>query len=173
MREGASRSAQRSRQLGAAQHVEVARVAAEQLVAAIPREGHGDGTPRQFADEIHGDRRRIGERLVEGGDQPVEHRVDVGTNDELGVLGAKRGRDGGRHRGLVERVLVEPDGEGLDAPAASRHEGDDGGGIEAAREEGAERHLRLEVGIHGVDEEATQFTDSVRFGDSPDLRSHR
>ena len=90
-------------------------IAAKQLIAAVAGEGNGDMPPGRFRDEKGGKLRRVGERFVE----PVGNTRDkvergAGFERDPGVIGTEMLRDRLRVRGLVERRVVEADGEGFD-----------------------------------------------------------
>ena len=81
---------------------QVAVVAAEQLVAAVARQHDRDVAPRHLRDVPRRNRRRVGERLVEVRDQPVEDADAVRLDDELVVVGAEVLGDAARVLELVE-----------------------------------------------------------------------
>ncbi len=125
---------------------EIARVAAEQLVAAVAGQGDGHMLPRQLRHQVRRDLRGIGEGLVVDlrkarDDRPRLLRGHV----ELGVLGTEVAGDLLRMLGLVVALLVEADGEGLHRPRRELlHQRHHGRRIDPAREEGAKR----DVGDH-------------------------
>ena len=100
---GASAAARQPVERRDARVRQVALVAAEQLVAAVARQHHGDVPARHLRDVPGRDRRRVGERLVEVRDEAV---------DELDARPAgRRTRDGrcrsGRATGARMVQLVE------------------------------------------------------------------
>ncbi len=68
---------------------QVAVVSAEQLVAAVARQHHGDVPAGNLRDIPGRNRRRVRERLVEMLDQPIENRQAVRSHDELMVFSAE------------------------------------------------------------------------------------
>src|SRR5688572_31166060 len=84
--------------------------------------------------------------------------ADLGRDDELVVVGREVARGETRVRKLVEAVLAEADGEGLDgARRVARHQADDRARINPAREERAERHVRDETHAHRLVQERAQL----------------
>ena len=81
------------------------RIAAEQLVAAVARQRHGDVLARQLRHVVGRDRGGVGERLVEVRDQlrDDEPRLER-REDQLRVIGAAGGRPRLGVRGLVVRL---------------------------------------------------------------------
>ena len=66
----------------------------------------------------------------------------IGAEIELVVLGAEMASHRLGVLRLVEARLVKPDGEGEHRPVALLlHQGDDGGRVDAARQERTERHV--------------------------------
>ena len=84
---------------------------------------------------------------------------DVGLHDLLVLPHAEMARHGARVLELVERVLVEADRRRHDAVGAARigHRGDDGGRVDAAREERAERHVADETQPHRFGDERLEL----------------
>ena len=123
--------------------VSVARIAEEQLVAAVAGQRDRHALARDLRHEIRRHRRRIGERLVEHVREPIddgEHLPVVARL--LVVLGAEMAGD---RRGVVRFVelrVLEADRE---RPHRRRtlllHQRDDERRVDAARQEGAERHV--------------------------------
>ena len=95
--------------LGALHDLCVARIPREELVAAIPGQRDSDALSRELRHEERGERRRISEWLVEGARDIFQETIGVRTDDQLGVVGAKRARDARRVRRFVERRVVETD----------------------------------------------------------------
>ena len=142
----------------------IAIVAAEQLVAAVARQHHGDVAARHLRDVPRRDRRRIGEWLVEVRHQIVENRDGVRLDDELVVVGAEMLRDQARVLQLVERRLVEADREGLHARAGGlRHQADHHARVDAAGEKRAERHVADQMRGDGAGQHVAQLLDGVGF----------
>ena len=122
----------------------IAVVAGEQFVAAIARQRHRDVLARQRGDEIGRDLRGIGERLViDSGSRGITVSASSGVTIELGVVGAEMRGDGRAHaaprrspsRG--SRSRRSRTGRAMRACISA----DDGRGIDAARQERAERHV--------------------------------
>ena len=84
--------------------VEIARVAAEQLVAADAGQNHGDVLARELRDQIRRDERRVRDRLVHVPDQLRQERGDVGLHEDLVMIGAERLRHLARVRQLVVQL---------------------------------------------------------------------
>ncbi len=144
--------------------VEIALVAAEQLVAADPREDHRDVLARELRHEVGRDERRVGDRLVHVPDQIRQQRRHVRLHDDLVMIGAELLGHLPRVRQLVVELragrALEPDRIGLDRlRAVTTHERHDRARIDAARKERADRHVAdhlvahraLELGAHGLD----------------------
>ena len=81
--------------------------------------------------------------------EPLEQLGRVGLDDELGVLGAEvAGHDPGVAT-LVEHRVLEADRERADrAAAGAGHRAHHDGRVDAAGEEGAERHVGHEPARH-------------------------
>ena len=69
---------------------------------------------RQLGDQVGGQRRVVGEGLVEDLDDPRQQLVGVGPDDELVVVGAEALGDQPRAVQLGEAALLEADREGVD-----------------------------------------------------------
>ena len=120
----------------------VARVSAERLVAAVAVERDRHVLARQLREVEAGDRGGVGERLAVVAHDLRDDLDRVGPHDELVVVGAEQLGDLACVRQLVEVVVIEADRERLHRAAARlRHRGDDGGRVDAARQEGSERHV--------------------------------
>ena len=150
LRERARRAARRAREprveLGDAD-AQVARVAAEGLVAADAREGDLHESRRRLGDRERRHRGGVGERLVEVADDRGQELGDVRLQDLLVVVGAEALGDEPRVGQLVVRGegAREADRDGRDAPARDLpHARHDRARIDAARQEDAERHVALE-----------------------------
>ena len=130
---------------------EIAWITAEGLVAADPRQRDLDVTRRRLGHDVRRDRGGVGERLVERPDDRREHRLHVGLEDLLVVIGLEALRDEPGVRQLVVRgrSAAEAYREGRD-PARRHlaHAGDHGARVDAAREEDAERHVAFEASPH-------------------------
>jgi len=98
--------------------------------------------------------RGVGQRLVEVPGQRGQNLGDLGSDDELAMVAPDRLGDRPGGNGLAEARLLEVQGEGANRrarrdPAHQRH---DGGRVEAAREEHAERDVAHEVPVDAVGE---------------------
>src|SRR5215475_10733926 len=92
--------------------VEIARVAAEELVAAVPGKRHCDMAPRHLGDEKGRDLRAVGERLVVYRREIGDHaQCMLGRDVEFRVVGAEMAGYLGGMRRLVETALAETDRE--------------------------------------------------------------
>jgi hypothetical protein len=154
-------------------HGEVADVAGEVLVAAVAVEGDGDELARLARDEVGGQRRGVRVRLAVMPGELGQHVRHLRLHRELDVLGLVALGDQAGEAGLVEALLLEADGEGLHGAAGElRHQRDDDGGVHAAGEEGAQRHVGDHAQAHGlgqrVADEALGFLDVARDGTLPD-----
>jgi hypothetical protein len=79
-------------------------------------------------------------------DQTIEDPQGIRSHDQLVMVGAEVLRHPPRVRELVEIRLVEADGKGLDRPCRhAGHQRDDETGVDAARQERAERHVAHHV----------------------------
>jgi hypothetical protein len=121
-------------------------VASEELVPAVTRERDGHLAAGELGDEVRRDRRRIGEGLVV---HPREKRDDVErilrSEVELRVVRPEVTSDGTRVDRFVIARLAEANREGPHRSRGLRlHQRDDSGGVDAAGQERAERH----VGVH-------------------------
>ncbi len=101
---------------------QIAPVAAEQLVAADAGEDDRDVAARELRDQVGGDERGVGDRLVHLPEQLGQKRRDVGPDEDLVVLGAEALRHLSGVRQLVVIVLglaaAEADRIGLDRAIA-------------------------------------------------------
>ena len=117
-------------------------IAGPELIAAVARERDGHAFTRGSRDAVGRNRRGIAERLVEVPRQARQQLVDPGS-DQRGLEAAPEMI--GNPAGLVElvvRLVGEADrGREHFGVARLRHVGDNGGRIDAAGEEGAERHF--------------------------------
>ena len=121
-------------------------VAAEELVAPLAGEDDLDRVRGQLRHQVGGERRGVAERFVEGLDQAREQVDRVGAKDQLVVVGVVALGDKARQLQLAERLLLEPDREGAHPIAAlGRRQGRQGGGVDAPRQQNADRHVRDEM----------------------------
>jgi hypothetical protein len=119
--------------------------------------------PGQRGEQVRRDLRAVGERLVVQRGQLRHHRQRlVGRDAQLGVIGAQRLRHCARVRGLVEGRIVEADGEGTQPLGRRRAgEGHHQRRVDAAGQEGAERHVGRQVLAHDALEQRLQFVDHL------------
>ena len=140
-------------------------IATEGFVTAVAAQCHGHVTARFARDVVGRHARRVGKRLVERGDDAIEHVVEPRL-DHMGVmLGVQvRGRQG-RRRQLVVRSIAKPDRRGDDGGLRGlRHARHDQPGIDSAGEERAERHLAFEPFPHASLKVCLDFLDRRRLG---------
>ncbi|ARF89170.1 uncharacterized protein BCN122_II2427 [Burkholderia cenocepacia] len=158
-----------------ARRQEIARVAAEQLVAAVAGQAYLHVPARQFGDEKGRDLRRIGERLVVDRRQ-LRHDAErmVGGHVKLGMARAEMARDGLRITGFVVAGLVEADRKRVDRRRRLRlHQRDDRRRIDAARQERAERHVGLHLPRDGLAQDRVELADGFVGGAFERLRAAR
>ena len=152
--------------------VDVAVVAAKQLVAAISAQRDRHVTAGQLRDEQGRQLRRIGKRLVEDLGQTRNQRAarprPLSSSSVWSVprwLATASGVGG-----FIEGLFDETDRERLHRPGARRlHQRDDGRGVDAAREQRAQRHVGSEPALHRVDEQSIELVDGVDFGSGEQL----
>ncbi len=123
---------------------EIARIAAEELIAAVAGQGHRDMLARHARHQRGRDLRRIGERLVVHVGQAGHDRQRIFRGDvKLGMVGAQVRRNRLGVLRLVVALFMEADGESAHRlRTLGLHQRDDGGRIDAARQEGAQGHVR-------------------------------
>ncbi len=160
----------------------VAAIAGEGLVGAVARERDLDRLAGELGHAVGGQRRGVGERLVEGVGEHVDQAEIAGGDDAAAVTGGEPLGDLGRMMRLVMVGLVEADRAGLDRLAARLgHEGDHRRAVDAAGEEGAERHVgdhaRADGGAQPLDhfllERLQRRTDGAGEVDVPPLHRPR
>ena len=147
-----------ARQRGVAARIvapQVAPVAAEKLVAAHAGEDHLHVAARELRHQIGGDEGRVGQRLVQVPHQPRQQAHDIGLDDDLVVLGAEQPRHLARVGQLVVQLLcgatLEADGIGLDRPRRmARHRRHHRARVDAAGQEGTDRHIGHHLAVHGA-----------------------
>ena len=122
---------------------DVARVAGEGLVAAVAVERDGDVAARHLGEVEARDRRGVGERLA-----VVAHDLAAARRSRRRAPRTPRARCRSARRSpracgsSSKRSLSKPiENVRTGCEEASRHRGDDRGRVDAAREEGAERHV--------------------------------
>ena len=123
---------------------EIAVVASEEFIAAITAESHGKAAAEGFpADQMGGELGGIAEGFAVEARQIGYQRLGVGgREDSCCVVSAQVGGHGTGVGRLVEAGLLKADCEGTNRPAAvGLQQGGDQGGSNAAREEGAKRHI--------------------------------
>ena len=136
------------------------RVAREQFVPAVAAQRHGDVPPRESGEQIGGNDRGIGERLVQKRRHLGQHiQQRPALQDFLAVIGPVELRDPARVPGLVEGAFLEPDREGLDLRGRPqlRHQRHHGARINAAAQEDPQRHIADEPEAHGLFEPLAQL----------------
>ena len=161
--------AQAGRQLGAhavlGHRVAVAAVAGEILVAAVARQRHRHLLSRQLAHAVGRDRRAVGIRLVVQVGEGVDQAVVV-LADHLGMVAGAVAL--GHHVGvlrLVEIRVVEADRAGGDRVAALlRHHRHHRARIDAAGQEGAQRHLGFHLRTHRFLQARGEFLGDFGLG---------
>ena len=128
----------------------ITRIAGKQFVAAVARQGHGHMPSREVRDQRRRYLRGVGEGLVIDRRQPGYQLLGITGGDiELGVISAQVAGNFQCKRCFIEPGLVEANGERANPPAALRlHECHHGAGIDAAREEGAQRHVGGHLQAH-------------------------
>ena len=138
----------------------VDRVAAEQLVRALAGQHDLDVLARLAGDEVQRDERRVGDRVVEVPDdqrQGLHHLL--GRHDLGDVLDADGCCGFGRDVDLAVALALEAGGEGQQVRVVPLGQRGDGGRVDAAGQERADRDVRpAHVLLDGVLE---------RLGDLP------
>ena len=118
------------------------RIAAEQLVAAVAAEGDLGLLADEPRDEVGGNHRGVGHRLVVLHGQLRQKRDGRRRGGHFEVIGAEMpGHDPRMLRLVVAAVAGEGDGERLHTAAAARGHGRHQGGVEPAAEEDAHRDV--------------------------------
>ncbi len=142
-------------------------VAGEQLVASVAGQRHlhvATGEPRE---QERGEEAGVGEGLIElrrrGRDQ-----IEAVLSRELlrDVLGPEALGGELRPGRLVEALLLEADGEGLQRLLVADGERGDGGGVHSSREEHADRYVRDQALGHGGVEQAQELRPGLARGDA-------
>ena len=145
--------------LGVAQRAEGI-VAGEEFIAAIAAERDGDVLAGEAREQIRGEQRAVAERFVESRDDLGEQRDGfVEVEDLVAMPRAELLGDELRASRFVEARFVEADGEGVELAGGDvlRGERGDGGGVDAAAEEDAERHVGHEPALDGALERGAEF----------------
>jgi len=137
-------------------HERVAGVSTERLVTSVAVQRHRDVPATQSGHVERWNSGRVGEWLVE---IPGEGRQDVqrgGADDELVVVGPVLARHRPGVFPFVEPGVVEADGECFHRPLGDPgHGGHDGGGIDTAGQERAQRPLGHHADPGGFEQEFT------------------
>ena len=131
-------------------------VAREQLVTAVARQRDGNVLTRRHGDEVRGDGRRVGERLVEVPDEPLDQLRRRRRHDPWVVLAADVTRHHGRVGQLAVAVVEADRGRDHRAVQEPGHGGDDRARIHAAAQEGAERHVAPQPDLDGLGQELVE-----------------
>ena len=140
-------------------------VAAEELVAAISRQDDRDVFRSEFRHHEGRDRRRIAERLVEEPREVLRHIDDVGSEDQLVMLGAKRLGHAPRIPQLVEFPVGKPNRKRLDGFRSHRGHGrDNGARIDTAAEKRPDRHVAHFVELDRFTQQIAQSIDQFTLG---------
>jgi hypothetical protein len=129
------------------------RVAPEELVGALAREHHLDALPaRELADEVERQAHRVGQRLVLVVDQLVEDSQGVAFGDrDLVVVGPEVLGDAGGLLPLVELGMIgEADRERGQAAGALAQQCDEGGRVEPAAQQHADRDVAEQPLVDGA-----------------------
>ena len=132
-------------------------VPGEGLVATVAVEGDRHVPSGLLRHEVRGQGRRVAERLVVVVEQRLHQRGRMRRNDRRVVVAADVARHAlGESPLVVERVALEAYREGLHpAGHESRDEGRDGAGVDAAREQDAQRHVGHEALADGLGQQVT------------------
>ena len=147
-REGAAEARRQAAEARGEAAAEIGRVAREELVATLPHEHDLHLAAREACEQEGRHERRVGERLVEERDQaPEAFEEELGGDGERPMARAERTGRQRRVLALVEAGDVEAEGKGRELAVHRRpREGGDGGRVEPAREEDAERHVAHQRG---------------------------
>jgi hypothetical protein len=120
---------------------------------------------RELRHHVGGDRRGVAERLVEVPGQVLDDADDVWPQDEVVMVRGKLLGDDARVIELVEARFREADRERLEASLVRLgHHADHGARVEAAAEEGANRHVADLVQRHRLGQDLAQLFDQLAFG---------
>ena len=125
-------------------------VAGEEFVATIAAERDGDVLAGEARKQVGREQRAVAERFVESADDLGEQRDGlVEVEDFFAVPGAEALGDETGVRAFVEARFVEADGEGVELAGGDvlRGERGDGGAVDAAAEEDAERDVGHEPAL--------------------------
>ena len=141
----------------------VAVVAREQLVPPVARKRDRHVPAGELRHQVRGDLRTVGEGLVVDGGEARDHVEQLAlAHVELGMFGAEMRGHGLGVLGLVVTCLVKADREGQGrAVREVLHQRDHGRGIDAARQERAQGHVRHELAAYRVEKERLERTHGV------------
>ncbi len=139
-------------------------VAAEELVAAFARQRDLDVLRGQLRDEVGRERRRVGERLVEGCRERGQQQRGVGLQHQLPVVCSVPRRDRARAGELVERCVLEADRERAHGSGRLlRCERRERAGVDAARQEHSDGDVGDQMGANRVAEPRAALLDELGF----------
>src|SRR5947209_5797528 len=142
----------------------VPRVSSEQFVATVARKNNLDVFARELRYHVGWNRGRIRKRLVEVPGKFVDHFTNIGSYNELVMLGAEFLRRETRVLQLVITVLMKTNRESLDGSIAmSGHQTYDGARINSAGEKRSQWHVRNQAHTHGFIEQRAQFSQTIFF----------
>ena len=145
-------------------------VAAEELVAAFPRERHLDVLRGQLGDEVRGQCGRVGEGLVERVRESGQQQGRVGPEKQLVMIGSVELGDAPCVPTLVEAALGEADRERMHGlRRLLRGQRRERRGVDAAGEEHADGHVCEQVRAHRVAQARTQLLEQLGLVVGPDL----
>ena len=141
------------------------RVAAEQLVGALPRERDGHVPRGELGEREEAERREVGERLVQLPDELGEVDLRLCVRElELVVVGAEDvRRRSARPRARCRRSSVKPTENVLTgSDMLLGHQRDDQARVEPAAQHRAERHVAHQAQAHRLLEPRDQLLGAAR-----------
>ena len=117
---------------------------------------------RELRDEIRRQRGRVGEGLVEDVRERGQQQIRVGVYEQLVMVRAVALGDAARIVAFVEAPLGEADRERVHGlRGLLRGERGERGGVDAAREEHADRHVREQMRAHRVAQARAQLLEQL------------
>jgi hypothetical protein len=121
----------------------------------------------QFRHQVSRDLRAVGKGFVPKLRQLRDDVAQLGVADiKLGVIGPQMRPDRLGEFRFVVAFLVEADRKGVHGPVGQmRHQGHDRRGIDPARQERAEGHVRHHLLSHGPEQQGFEFLDRGLGGD--------
>ena len=138
----------------------IAAVPGEVLVAAVAREGHGDPLAGGLRDVVGRHGRGVGEGLVVVPRQLLDGPDGLGRDVELVMVGTE---ELGNLPGILDLVVLPHAERDRVGPhrlrGRPRHHRHDGRGVDAARQEGAQRHVADHPELRRLLEPAEQLLD--------------